>query len=34
MTPSVPIRVLILEASATDAELMLRELRKSGLDPT
>ena len=34
MTPSVPIRVLILEDSATDAELMLRELRKSGLDPT
>ena len=30
----LPIRVLILEDSASDAELMLRELRKAGLDPT
>jgi DNA-binding NtrC family response regulator len=34
MSTSVPIRVLILEDSASDAELMLRELRKAGLDPT
>lgn len=34
MNAPVPIRVLILEDSAADAELMLRELRKAGLDPT
>jgi DNA-binding NtrC family response regulator len=34
MSTSVPVRVLILEDSPSDAELMLRELRKAGLDPT
>jgi len=28
-----PNRVLILEDNAADAELMVRELRKAGLDP-
>ena len=30
---STPIRVLILEDRAADAELMLHELRKAGFDP-
>jgi DNA-binding NtrC family response regulator len=33
MTISGPIRVLILEDNAADAELMLRELRSAGLEP-
>ena len=33
MSTPVPIRVLILEDNAADAELMVRELRKVGLDP-
>jgi len=31
--PLQPVRVLILEDNASDAELMVRELRRSGLDP-
>jgi DNA-binding NtrC family response regulator len=34
MSTAVPIRVLILEDNASDAELMVRELRKVGLNPT
>ena len=32
-TPRQTIRVLILEDNASDAELMVRELRRAGLDP-
>jgi PAS domain S-box-containing protein len=31
--PTYPVRVLILEDSASDAELMVRELRRNGFDP-
>jgi pentatricopeptide repeat protein len=31
---SKPISVLILEDHVDDAELMLRELRRAGFDPT
>lgn len=33
MSAPVPIHVLVLEDNASDAELMLTELRKAGLDP-
>ena len=33
MSTAVRIRVLILEDNVADAELMVRELRKAGLDP-
>ena len=31
---SIPLRLLLVEDSADDAELMLRELRRAGYDPT
>jgi DNA-binding response OmpR family regulator len=34
MSTSIPIRVLILEDNSADAQLMMRELRKAGLDPS